>query len=295
MKFGLLLPNYGPTASKEMIEQSARLAEVLGFDSVWTTDHVLVPTTNADPYGILLESLIALTLAATVTSRVQLGTSIIVTPQREPVLLAKQLAALDVLSGGRLVLGAGVGWMEKEFQFLGADFAQRGEIFDEGLQVLRTLWKGEQQFQGIFTTFAEALFAPLPLKRDQLPIWIGGNSQNAIRRAATLADAWHPVGLTPTELSSGAAQLRALAAGRQVMVTLRTNVELLDEDGLDSQQNFAAPGQILRGTPDEIGQILIEYREAELEYAVIWFFHTNWDDLKSRVVQFADKVMPLLK
>src|SRR5262249_37565967 len=138
MKFGLLLPNYGPTASPEIITSSARLAEDVGFDSVWTTDHVLVPKEQAVPYGNLLESLIALTIAASATSRIRLGTSIIVMPQREPVLLAKQLAALDLMSGGRLILGIGSGWMEPEFRYLNADFKQRGKIFEESLQAMRT-------------------------------------------------------------------------------------------------------------------------------------------------------------
>ena len=124
MKIGLLLPNFGATASGDTIAASAGLAEELGFHSVWTTDHVLMPANMPDPYGNIVESLIALTIAATVTRQVQLGTSIIVTPQREPVLLAKQLSAIDVISGGRLILGAGVGWLEQEFNYLGAEYEQ---------------------------------------------------------------------------------------------------------------------------------------------------------------------------
>ena len=115
MKFGLILPNFGGIAGADAIRQSATLAEALGFDSVWTTDHVLMPASMPEPYGNLVESLVALTVAATVTQRVKLGTSIIVTPQREPALLAKQLASIDAISAGRLILGAGVGWLEQEF------------------------------------------------------------------------------------------------------------------------------------------------------------------------------------
>lgn len=294
MKFGLLLPNFGAIANGETIIRSARLAEELGYDSVWTTDHVLVPSSMAEPYGNLVESLIALTLAAAATSRVQLGTSIIVTPQREPVLLAKQLAAIDVISSGRLILGAGVGWMEQEFGFLGSDFAFRGERFDEGLEVMRTLWRGESDFNGKFTTFEDALFGPMPPNRDQLPIWIGGNGQKAIQRAGATADAWHPVGLTPAELADGATQLRSLTTNRSVAVTLRTNIELLPEDGPHEQIDWKAPGHKLRGSPAEVAESLSDYQQAGLEYVVLWLFHKTWDDFETNVKRFAEHVIPTL-
>ena len=177
MKFGLILPNFGAIAGADAIRQSAILAEELGFDSVWTTDHVLMPASMPDPYGNLVESLIALSLAAAVTRRVQLGTSIIVTPQREPVLLAKQLASIDAISGGRLILGAGVGWLEQEFAYLNADYATRGARFDEGLSLARALWGGKGSFSGDYTTIDEALFSPYPVRGSDLPIWIGGNSR----------------------------------------------------------------------------------------------------------------------
>jgi probable F420-dependent oxidoreductase len=295
MKFGLALPNYGAIANGDTITQSARLAEELGYDSVWTTDHVLVPSSMAEPYGNLIESLIALTLAATATSRAQLGTSIIVTPQREPVLLAKQLAGIDVISGGRLILGVGVGWMEQEFGFLSADYVQRGDRFDEGLAAMRTLWRGDGDFKGKFTAFDDALFAPSPLKRDQLPVWMGGNGQKAIRRAAKMADGWHPVGLTPAELADGAAQLRKLAGGRQVAVTLRTNVEIWPEDGAGGDGDWRAPGQKLRGTPAEVSQSLAEYQQAGLEYVVLWLYHKTWDEFETSVRLFAEQVIPAFK
>ncbi|MCY4540227.1 MAG: TIGR03619 family F420-dependent LLM class oxidoreductase, partial [Chloroflexi bacterium] len=196
MKFGLLLPNFGASASGDSIAASARLAEALGFDSIWTTDHVLMPADMPEPYGNLIESLVALTIAATATERVGLGTSIIVMPQREPVLLAKQLAGIDVVSGGRLILGAGVGWLEQEFNYLGADYENRGARFDEWLALTRALWSGDGAFTGESKRIVDALFAPQPPRGRRTPVWIGGNSSHAISRAATLADGWHPVGLT---------------------------------------------------------------------------------------------------
>jgi len=290
MKFGLILPNFGAIAGADAIRQSAILAEELGFDSVWTTDHVLMPASMPDPYGNLVESLIALSLAAAVTRRVQLGTSIIVTPQREPVLLAKQLASIDAISGGRLILGAGVGWLEQEFAYLNADYESRGARFDEGLSLARALWGGEGSFSGEYTTIDDALFSPCPAKGSELPIWIGGNSSHAVRRAATMADGWHPVGLTPAELEEGVAALGAPNGGRAVTVSLRTNIELLAAG--ETSKDYQAPGHAPRGSAAEITSELRAYQDAGLEHAVLWLFHESKDELESRVRLFAAEVMP---
>ena len=290
MKFGLLLPNFGAIASGETIAASARLAEARGFDSVWTTDHVLMPADMPEPYGNLIESLVALTIAATATDVVQLGTSIIVMPQREPVLLAKQLAGIDVVSGGRLILGAGVGWLEQEFNYLGADYAMRGARFDEWLALMRALWNGDGAFSGESKTIEDALFAPRPRRGRQTPVWIGGNSSYAISRAAEIADGWHPVGLTPAELSAGLAELRALAKGRAVTASLRSNIELLAEG--EAARGFSAPGHVPRGTASEVVAELKAYQDAGLEYAVIWLFHESWDELEAKIDLFAEEVLP---
>ena len=292
MKFGLLLPNFGAIASADTIAEGARLAEECGFDSVWTTDHVLMPADMPDPYGILIESLIALTIAATATSKVQLGTSIIVMPQREPVLLSKQLAAIDVASGGRLILGAGVGWLEQEFNYLGADYDNRGARFDEWLALMRALWNGEGAFRGESKSIEDALFAPLPSRRDKTPVWIGGNSPLAIRRAASNAAGWHPVGMTPAELAEGVADLRSQSNGRPVTVSLRTNIELL-ADG-EAAKVYGAPGHVPRGTADQIVAELRAYQESGLEYAVVWLFHESWDELQTKIRQFAEEVIPAI-
>ena len=249
-----------------------------------------MPSSMPDPYGNLVESLIALGIAATVTERVQLGTSIIVTPQREPVLLAKQLASIDAVSGGRLILGAGVGWLEQEFDYLNANYENRGARFDEGLALARALWAGEGSFRGQFTTIEDALFSPFPAAGGDLPIWIGGNSAHAIRRAATIADGWHPVGMTPAELAQGLDQLRSLTNGRAVTASLRTNIELLAAG--ETAKGYAAPGHIPRGTAAEITSELRAYQDAGLEHIVLWLFHESWGELEARIRLFAAEVMP---
>ena len=293
MKFGLLLPNFGAVANGESIAASARLAEALGFDSVWTTDHVLMPADMPEPYGNLIESLVALTIAATATESVQLGTSIIVMPQREPVLLAKQLAGIDVVSGGRLILGAGVGWLEREFNYLSADYAQRGPRFDEWLALMRALWNGDGAFRGESVTIDDVLFAPRPPRGAGTPVWIGGNSAHAIRRAATLAQGWHPVGLSAAELGAGLAELRRLSNGRAVTASLRSNIELLAPG--ESARGYSAPGHVPRGGASEVVAELKAYQEAGLEYAVIWLFHKSWDELEAKINLFAEEVLPNLK
>ena len=156
-------------------------------------------------------------------------------------LLAKQLAGIDVISGGRLILGAGVGWLEQEFNYLGADYENRGVRFNEWLALLRAFWSGDGAFQGESKTISDALFGPPPLRGRETPVWIGGNSSMAIARAATNAQGWHPVGLTPAELSDGLAELRALTNGRAVTASVRTNIELLAKGEAGSRLQRARP------------------------------------------------------
>jgi len=176
----------------------AQGAEELGFRSVWATDHLLVPTENYRPYGRLLEALTLLSFLATKTKEVRLGTSVLIVPMRNPVEVAKQVATIDVLSGGRALLAVGAGWLEKEFRFLNANFAQRGAFLDESIRLVRALWSQERiNFQGKFFNIADGVFEPKPVQGGGPPIWVGGNSRSAMRRAARLGDGWHPVGPDP--------------------------------------------------------------------------------------------------
>ena len=297
MKFGFLLPNYGPTASFQLLIKSARRAEELGFESIWSTDHVVVPKSDSIPYGNLIESIISLTIAASATKRVKLGTSIIILPQREPILLAKQLASLDKISDGRLIFGAGVGWLKKEFDFLGVDFVKRGAIFEEYIQVLRTLWAGKSDFQGQYISFNEALFSPLPPQGDRLPVWIAGNSKAAIRRAARIGNAWHPVGLSPTNLAEGVKELRSISSGRNTVVAMRANIQLPGAAGMESQASKASldTWHNITGSLDAIHKDLVDFEKAGLEYLVLWFFHEDWKQLDNSLTVFAEKLMPSFK
>ena len=193
MHFGVCLPNFpfGAPPSRDHIVAIAQAAERLHYASVWVSDHVLVPV-DKPRYGHLYEVLTTLAYIAGVTERIRLGTSVLVLPQRDAILAAKQIATLDDLSGGRVIVGVGAGWMEGEFTNLGADFHRRGRHLDEGIQVMHTLWRDQTpQHAGSFYRFTDVLFGPKPSQAGGPAIWIGGASDAALRRAALLGDGWH--------------------------------------------------------------------------------------------------------
>ena len=194
MDYGICLPNFPDGASREGMEAAAETAERLGWSTVWTTDHLLVPTANADDYGRIYEAILSLAWIGAKYSKIRLATSVIVVPMRNAVLLAKELATLDSLSGGRVVAGVGVGWNEAEFANVGvADrFHVRGAYTDETIRLWRHLWSGSTEpFHGRFHDFDDFAFAPLPDRGADLPIVVGGRAEAALRRAGTLGDGYH--------------------------------------------------------------------------------------------------------
>lgn len=190
MHFGVILPNYGAEATPDVIRRVAETAEELGFDSVWTTEHIIVGPEGVDPYGRVYDPLITLAWIAGWTERAALGTSIVLVPLHHPIHLAKQVATLQELSRGRAILGVGMGWHEDEYAFMGVPFERRGRRGDEALRVLRALWSGDHDFDGELWSFHDATSEPLP--DPQPEIWVGGSSDAAIRRARELGDVWHP-------------------------------------------------------------------------------------------------------
>jgi probable F420-dependent oxidoreductase len=293
MKIGICLPNYGPATGAAAIHEVATAAEAAGYDSVWATDHILVPQEHAGTFGQVIEVLITLGYLAGVTHRLNLGTSILVLPQRDPILVAKQAAAVDQLSGGRLILGVGAGWMAGEFANLGVDFRRRGRMMDEWLRLMRTLWREpEPSFEGEWFYFSGTVFEPKPLQEGGPPLWIGGNSDAAMRRAATLGDAWHPGGLDPVALATEAGRLRQMAGDRAVEVTLRLVVDL---DGESKRQTTERGGRLrLGGPPQAIVDTLQEYTAAGLDHLVVYFEHRTAAELLDQLERFAAEVMPQL-
>ena len=194
-------------------------AEKLGFESVWASDHVfnaghVFERIGDKPY---YEPLTVLSYVAATTKKVLLGTSVLVLPYHNPINLAKTAATLDVMSGGRLVLGVGVGAVENEMEAMGSPFAERGAITDESIAIMKELWtQQDPSFQGRFHSFSGMKFSPKPVQKPHIPLVIGGSSRGAIRRAARSGNGWHPTALPPEELSEGIRYLgrQAEAAGR---------------------------------------------------------------------------------
>ena len=219
MKFGLVLRNTGAGSSAQAIEAGAETAERLGWETVWTTDHVLVPAAAAAEYGRTLDAIETLVWVGARHPHVKLGTSVIVVPQRNAVVLAKELATLDVLSDGRLIAGVGVGWNETEFANLAAEdrFHRRGAYLDETIRLWRHLWSGSSEpFAGTFHNFSDFVFGPVPVQGEHVPILVGGTSAAALRRAGTLGDGYHATRVTPAEMALRVPVIRAAAeaAGR---------------------------------------------------------------------------------
>ena len=186
----MILPNYGLDSNPDGIRRVAELAEELGFDSVWATEHIIVGPEAVDPYGRVYAPLVTLGWIAGFTERIGLGTSIVLVPLHHPMHLAKEVATLQELSGGRFTLGVGMGWHKEEYDFMGIPFEGRVRRGDEAIRVMRALWNGERDFTGEFWSFHDATSEPHPSPQPE--IWVGGSSERAIRRALELGDVWHP-------------------------------------------------------------------------------------------------------
>ena len=290
MQFGVALPNFSRLGTREALVEIARAAEDAGYASIWTTDHVIMSRGQEEPYGRILEAFVALTWAAAVTQRVQLGTSVIVLPQRQPVLVAKQVATLDYLSGGRVILGVGAGWNQREFSFLGMPFDNRGRRLNEAIRALRELWTSpEPRFEGESVRFADVLFDPKPVQPGGPPIWLGGSSPAALRRAARLCDGWQPVGATPEQVRAGLRTLRELAGERQVVGSVRLRVGI----GRSLPEQRGASGQVqasLSGSADEVLRKIDAYAEAGVSHMVCAFATRELDDFLQQLRAFADHV-----
>jgi probable F420-dependent oxidoreductase len=298
MQFGVFLPTmplwYGTSTAHTAVEEVARAAEALGFASAWANDAVIVPPGNPMTEGVI-EPFVTLASLIHLVPRLHLGISTLVLPQRNAIIVAKQAATLDLLSQGRFILGVGVGWRDKEFAFLGADYAHRGAITDESIALLRTLWREPRvHFRGPTYSLTDAAFGPQPLRGD-LPIWVGGGSAAAARRAAQLGEAWVPNNPGLDAFRAGVATIQAhTPTGRRTLIAgfLRFRVDEagkqtpIDDPFLDE---WVSKG--FTGTPETIVERLEAYRQAGLEY-VICVFAGGVDTMMQQMQVFAEQVMP---
>lgn len=232
LKLGISTLSRGIFTSREAYKAVAQAAERAGFDFFSVNDHIIVPGDlgSAYPYtpggvwsaaehGHCFEQLTLLSFLAGCTEKLRLLTSVMVVPHREPILAAKAIATADVLSGGRVILGVGAGWMQEEFRILKAPFEERGKATDEYLAAWKALWTEDRpSYAGAHVAFKNVIFAPKPLQKPHPPIWVGGESPAALRRAVTLGDAWYPGNNnqqkpmdTPVRLAAGMADLKRAA------------------------------------------------------------------------------------
>ncbi len=290
LHLGLILPNYGASLDVETLVAAAIAAEDAGFDSGWVTDHVLVPPEHAPVYGTIAEALVSLGFLAARTRRLELGVSALVVPQRNPLVALKQLTTLDCLSGGRIVTAVAAGWMEGEFELLGADFERRGRLLNEWLELAGSVFAqmpGRVGFDGEFFS-VDGWMAPGLVRPGGPELWVAGVSRATVRRAARTG-VWHPVALSPDELRPMAAELRGLRPDSRVI--LRIGVTFLGEPdhGRDERGRHA-----IAGPPPWVAERLVEYVEAGCDGFVV---NLDYDSpgLVERVQMFAEEVAPRVR
>jgi probable F420-dependent oxidoreductase len=318
VEFGFSLPGRGPLATPGQILKLATRADTLRYSSLFVTDHVVLPVSAARsvyPYASsgqlpgganqdYLDPLALLGWLAHATKRVRLGTSVLVVPYRNPLVTAKILATLDRLSEGRLILGAGVGWLREEFEAVGAPpFEERGRVTDEYVALMRTAWtKDPVSFEGRYYKMKDVHVLPKPAQRAGIPVWIGGHTDGAVLRAATVGDGWHPIALRPPgllfpdEYGKRVTQIRqwATEAGRNPdAITLSVRVPM----SVRSPRSSAPAGdrQLFQGTAKEVlGDI-----EAYARHGVTHFvFDPVTPDLKAflgAMDRFAHDVRPKVR
>ena len=295
MKFGFYLPTRGPTSEPEALETLVTRAEAYGFHSVMIADHIVFPVEIESPYpytvsgvfpghGDALDQLTLMSFVAAKTHRLRLVSSVMVVPYRDPVLTAKVLASIDVLSGGRVTVGIGVGWLREEFEALASPaFEDRGAVTDEYIRIFQNLWTEDPaSYQGRFYSYAALHCDPKPVQRPHPPIWIGGHSRPALRRVARLAQGWHPVGANPAvplgaeTLKKKLDELRALteAAKRnfdEITISYKAPVydETLPVDSIKARRPFTGDPDAILGDIETlsalgVSELIFDFRSDSL-------------------------------
>jgi probable F420-dependent oxidoreductase len=287
MIFGLNLPNYSSLGNRESLIAIAQSAEELAYSSLWTSDHILIPANRPEPFGNVLETFTTLSYLAARTETIRLGTGILVLPQRDPVLAAKQAATIHHLSGGRFTLGIGVGYIAEEYSFLRADFDSRGQLADEYVQAIRALFESDHpEYHGRHINFSEALFSPRP--QTPIEIVLGGGSKAALRRAATLGDGWYGLRLSPKAAGEAIGTMNQIGHKHDFAISLRVQTRV------GGSVDDADPASTLHGDPDEIVEQLRQYREVGIQQLVIEPFVSSLSDFREQIHAFAHEIAPRL-
>ena len=262
------------------------------------SDHVVVPDANVVNFGeTIFDPLVTLGVIAGATSRVRLGTTVLIVPYRNAVVTAKMISSLDALSGGRVVFGIGAGWVAAESAILGVPFAERGAMTDEYLEAMQELWTNPApSFSGKYTQFSGIKFEPKPVQKPHPPIWVGGHSRAALRRTAQFGAAWHPINRSPEELRAGRAELARLcqARGRAVppALTLRNDVRIVGPGQAAPASTHG--GCVLAGEPARLVDQIAELADCGVEHLVLEFLAEDGRELDEQMAAFAERVRPKL-
>ncbi len=247
MTAGMHLPQAGPAASGASLTAAAVLSEELGFADVWVSDHLVVPTgVPYPPSAYVLEPLSVMTWVAAATSRVHIGTTVLVMPMRNPIVVAKSIATIDLLSEGRVILGTAAGWLRAEFDALGVPFEERGARTNEAIEMLRTMWTEDHitaEFPVHGASFESIRCKPQPSRH--IPLWIGGHAPVALDRATSVGDGWHGGFISPQDSVPMIAHLRAARPEPEFAISMRTRWDPLEDDRrsiLDEIEQYRAVG-----------------------------------------------------
>jgi probable F420-dependent oxidoreductase len=320
MRYGFTLPGRGPLAAPDNLATIAKRGEELGYHLLLFGDHIVVPRHIASPYpytetgefpgsasGEAMEQLTVLAFLAGQTRTIRLVTSVIIVPHRNPLVAAKALATLDVLSKGRLVVGVGVGWMREEFEALGLPpFDERGAVTDEYIRAFKELWTSDDpSFEGKYCRFSNIAFLPKPVQRPHPPIWVGGESRRALRRAAELGNGWYPISSNPQfplgepeQLTASLQRLAAYAkeAARdpaEIDVVYRTPDYQLTKNGKGAIPSTGARRPFV-GSADEIAADIRRYEAMGVGSLVLDFarLSRNPDEMLQHMAALATRVWP---
>jgi probable F420-dependent oxidoreductase len=298
MKLGICLPHYGRPIEVPRMLEVARRAEERGLDSVWVTDHVIVPTATSIIYREnMLDPLAVLPWLAGVTSRIALGTSVVILPYRSPIPVAKLLASVDVLSGGRLMVGAAIGWMEGEFDALGVPFKERVSRSEEALELFRTLWTQEHpELDTKRYRLHDVTVSPMPLQKPRPPLYVGGNSEGALRRVARLGDGWHATATTVEAFGQGAETVRRFwkDAGREGEPALSLRIPILI-DGVHRpavDMSFIRGRHVIGGFPARIVEELRGYQALGCQHIALEVSYSTYPAILETIDLIAERLRP---
>ena len=316
MEFGFGLPTRGAMANQRDLQTLVEHGEALGFGYFTISDHIVIPRTfdSVYPYSEdgrptfpedWLEQLTTMAWLAAVTTKARLVTSVMVVPHRNPVLTAKILATIDVLSGGRITIGCGAGWLREEFEAVGTPpFAERGRVTDEYIRIFRELWSSDAPaFRGDYAEFADIAFAPKPVQKPGIPIWIGGESGAALSRAVRLGDGWYPIGANPRfalntlqRYADGVKRLEARAeqAGRDPATIDRGYAAIWPDHAPPFEVEDGARF-LCTGAPAEVAEDIAGLGELGVRHLTVNLLRDTIAGSIAAMTRFAEEIRPLIR